>query len=163
MSRPNILWTVLALLLSGVLVVAFLSSQKKPTEQPTQSNLSAREVALACTSDMATQYHVHPTLKILVNGKEETVPADIGIHSSCMNALHTHDMTGLIHIESPERRDFTLSDFFAVWNQPFSKNQILTYKADTSHAIKVTVNGTEVHTYEDTVLRDGDQIVISYN
>lgn len=45
-------------------------------------------------------------------------------NTSSNNPIHTHDDTGIIHIESPVKRDFTLADFFAVWNKPFSKDQI---------------------------------------
>ncbi len=130
--------------------------------ESTKSSKTNREVALACTTDMATQYHIHPILRIIVNGNEQLVPADIGVRSTCMNALHTHDMVGTIHVESPEQRDFTLGDFFAVWEQPFSKDKLLSYVADENRHIRVTVNGKEVDTYENTLLKDGDQIVISY-
>ncbi len=126
------------------------------------SSRTNREVALACTSDMATQFHIHPHLAIIVNGQQQDIPANIGIRSSCMNALHTHDNSGQIHIESPERRDFTLANFFAVWDKPYSKDQILDQKVDETHVIRETVNGQEVQDYEQTVLRDKDQVVISY-
>jgi sulfur carrier protein ThiS len=126
------------------------------------SGKTNREVALTCTTDMATQFHIHPHLQILVNGQPQEIPANVGVTFTCMNALHTHDATGKIHVESPEKRDFTLADFFAVWNKPFSKDQILDYKVDDTHTVRVTVNGKEVDTYEHTVLRDMDQIVISY-
>ncbi len=127
------------------------------------SNKTNREIALTCTTDMATQFHIHPHLEIIANGQPQEIPTNIGIALTCMNAIHTHDKSGTIHIESPEQRDFTLSDFFAVWNKPFSKDQILDYKVDGTHIIKVAVNGAPVDTYENTVLRDKDQIVISYS
>lgn len=79
-----------------------------------------------------------------------------------MTVLHTHTPDGVIHVESPEKRDFTLADFFAVWKQPFSKDELLGYRVDATHRIRVTVDGYEVDTYENTVLRDGERIVISY-
>ena len=121
-----------------------------------------REVALACTTDMATQFHIHPTLAIIVNGKQQTIPANLGVQPTCMTSLHTHDSSGVIHVEAPEKRDFTLGDFFAVWKQPFSKDQILEYKVDATHQLLVTVNGKAVDTYENATLRDRDKIVISY-
>jgi hypothetical protein len=111
---------------------------------------------------MATQFHIHPNLQIIVNGKQQVIPANIGIGPTCMTSIHTHDASGQIHIESPEKRDFTLGDFFAVWQQPFSSTQVLGYKADATHRIAVTVNGTAVSTYENTVMNDGDSIVITY-
>ena len=121
-----------------------------------------REVALVCTTDMATQFHIHPHLEIIINSQPQEIPANIGINAACMHPIHTHDNSGTLHIESPEKRDFTLADFFAVWGKTFTKDQILDYKADASHTIRETVNGTEVKDYENTILRDGDQIIIYY-
>ena len=111
---------------------------------------------------MATEFHIHPNLEIIINGQKQEIPTDIGIVDGCMNALHTHDNTGVIHVESPEKRDFQLSDFFAVWNKTYSKDQILDYKVDDTHTIRQTINGKETQDFENTVLYDEDQIVISY-
>ncbi|MBI3459185.1 hypothetical protein HY061_02920 [Candidatus Azambacteria bacterium] len=121
-----------------------------------------REVALRCTTDMATKFHIHPNLEIIANGQKQEISANIGIIFNCMNPLHTHDRSGLIHIESPEKRDFTLSDFFAVWGKTYNKNQILDYRVDANHIIRQTVNGQEVVDFENTILYDKDQIIISY-
>ncbi len=56
----------------------------------------------------------------------------------------------------------SLADFFAVWNKPFSKDEILDTKVDRGHIVKVTLNGAQVDTYENTILRDKDQLVIAY-
>ncbi len=127
------------------------------------SSKTNRQVALSCTTDMATQFHIHPHLEIIINGATQEIPANIGIGITCMNALHTHDNSGTIHVESPQERDFTLSDFFAVWKKTYHEKQILDYKVDASHVIRETVNGKEVKDYENTILRDKDQIVIYYD
>lgn len=126
------------------------------------SSKTNREIALTCTTDMATQFHIHPHLEIIINGQKQEIPEGIGIVNGCMNALHTHDNTGKIHVESPEKRDFTLADFFAVWKKDYNKDQILDYKADDKYVVRETVNGTESQDYENTILRDDDQIIIYY-
>ncbi len=126
------------------------------------STLTTRQLALSCTTDLLTTFHIHPHLTIVINGATQTIPADIGISLTCMHPIHTHAATGKIHIESPVPRDFTLGDFFAVWGKTFNQNQILDSGVDASHTITVTVNGSPVDTYENTVLHDGDQIIISY-
>lgn len=148
--------------ISVLVLGAAMFGRTTSTNSEVQSGKSNREVALTCTTDMATEFHIHPILEIIANGEKQTIPADIGIRQGCMNALHTHDMVGTIHVESPEKRDFTLGDFFAVWEQPFSKNKILSYVADETHRIRVSVNGVDVDTFENTVLEDGDRIIISY-
>ena len=131
-------------------------------QESVKTERTTREVALTCTTDMATEFHIHPTLEIVVNGQIQEIPPNIGVLRNCMNALHTHDAVGTIHVESPERRDFTLADFFAVWGKPFTNEEILEFKTDETHRIKVLVDGVEVDTYENTVLKDKEKIIISY-
>ena len=150
----------LALGMTVVAVIVLIAG--RIVSESAKSKRTNREVALACTTDMATQFHIHPYLSIFVNGKAQEIPTNIGIVNGCMNAIHTHDASGKLHVESPEKRDFALSDFFAVWQKPFTKDRILDYQADVDHAITVTVNGAEVTTYENTVLYDGDKIIIKY-
>lgn len=121
-----------------------------------------REVALACTTDMATQFHIHPYLEIMINGAPYEMPTDIGIHPTCMNALHTHDASGVIHVEAPDKRDFTLADFFAVWGKTFNKDQIIDYKIDNKYRIRETINDKNSQDFENTILRDEDKIIIYY-
>jgi hypothetical protein len=60
--------------------------------------------------------HIHQHLDIFVNGKHESVPASIGIYDGqFLTQLHTHDSTGIMHVESPTKRTFTLGEFFGVW------------------------------------------------
>jgi hypothetical protein len=135
------------------------SDSAKPSET---STANPHEVAMTCTTDMATQFHIHPQLAILIDGVRQTIPANIGITNGCMNPLHTHDATGTIHVESPVKLDFTLADFFAVWGKTFTKDQILDSKVDDSHVITMTVNGKPSTDFENLVLKDDDLIVISY-
>lgn len=158
MKKIPTLWWIIGI--AVVIIALFAWGNINATRE--HASLSNRQVALLCTTDMATQFHIHPILQIIINGEPQVIPANIGIKADCMNALHTHDTSDTLHVESPEKRDFTLADFFAVWGQPFSKDQILNYKSDATHQISITVNGTPVDTYENTVLKDKDQIVITY-
>lgn len=151
------------LILVGALVIfggvmLFANTRSVPGQT---TDRTTREVALACDREHAF-FHIHPVLSIVVNGEKVAVPENLGIKPTCMTAIHTHTPDGVIHVESPEERDFTLGDFFAVWEKPFTKDQILDHKADATHRVRVTVNGTEVDTFENTILRDKDQIVIIY-
>lgn len=158
MNKNSTMWWGIGIL---ALVIALLVSGRF-LSKGAGSTLSSREVALNCTTDMATQFHIHTSLTIVINGKEQKLPSGIGIKPGCMNALHTHEADGEIHVESPLKRDFTLGDFFAVWDKPFSKDQILDFKTDGKNAIRVQVNGSDVDTFENTILRDKDRIVINY-
>jgi len=150
-----------------VLIVILLGVslwQKPKVEEATlkrQETLSSRQVALQCTTDMATQYHIHPELRIVINGIETPIPPNIGIIPGCMNSIHTHEGGGVIHVEAPVQKDFTVGDIFAVWKKDFSKQKIFDTEVTEATEIVMTVNGERVETYENTLLRDKDKIVIS--
>jgi hypothetical protein len=60
--------------------------------------------------------HIHQHLDVFVDGKHITVPQSIGIFDGqYLTDLHTHDTSGVMHVESPTKREFTLGDFFGVW------------------------------------------------
>lgn len=158
MKRNTLLWIIGVVVVVGVLLFWGRMGQKSAF-----ADKSNRELALICQSGgMAENFHIHPQLKIVINGTEYPLPHNIGVTPSCMHPLHTHEDIPNVHVEAPEKRDFTLGDFFAVWKQPFNKDELLSYTSDSTHTITMTVNAVAVDTFENTVLRDKDQIVISY-
>ena len=58
--------------------------------------------------------------------EQRTVPAFIGIapDGSCLYWLHSHTPDGVIHMESPVSRTFTLGNYFDIWGQPLSATQV---------------------------------------
>ena len=153
-------YIVLAIIIIGGLIVWGKTATNRKTED--LQSMSSREIALRQTTDMATTYHVHPELTIFVNGTEVSIPEDLGVTATGMTAIHTHDEKGVIHVEAPVKKDFTLGDFFAVWGKDFSRTKLLDTVADDKSEVVVTVNGQVVDTYENTILHDKDKIVISY-
>ena len=133
----------------GIIVVLGYINQPKSI-----SSKTSREVALTCTTDMATQFHIHPMLKIKVAGEEQELPDNIGIEPNCMMSLHTHDNTGVIHVEAPEQKDFTLGDFFAVW-----KKDMRSFGAN----MKMIINDKENTEYENYIMRDKDRIELIFD
>jgi hypothetical protein len=140
-----------ALLFSGMQTrqqPASTAAASRPTAvlAPVPGTAAADEGSLAdingisCDTLEATIVHVHVHLAIFVNGQEEQIPFGIGIGQpwqvtdtdegpfveggSCFYWIHTHTEDGIVHIESPIRRRFTLGDFFAVWQMPLSANQV---------------------------------------
>jgi hypothetical protein len=63
-----------------------------------------------------TVLHIHQHLDLYVNGKHVTLPALIGIYdNSYLTEVHVHDSSGVIHVESPTNRTFTLGQLFGEW------------------------------------------------
>ncbi len=163
MNKKNIFVLVVILILVAFAFTGFFKGEDKDTKK----ELTSREVALLCTTDMATEFHIHPNLTIILDGENVYIPENIGIKATCMSSIHTHEGGGVIHVEAPVKRDFTLGDFFAVWDKPFDKNSILSAvtigeSGGEVASLKVSVNGVEVDTYENTIMRDKDNIVITY-
>ena len=90
--------------------------------------------------------HIHQHLDIFVNGKPVTVPAAIGINMDArfISQLHTHDVSGVIHVESDQVRDFTLGQFFDVWGLRFTKDCIGGYCAKGNDKLQVFSAGKPI-------------------
>ena len=84
-------------------------------------------------------YHIHAHLQVYVDGQPRALPAAIGLigpvalrtpygpfygAQRCYFWLHTHASDGVIHIESPSVRVYTLGNFFDEWRQPLSGMQV---------------------------------------
>jgi hypothetical protein len=104
-------------------------------------------------------YSSIPQLRINVNGLTYTIPANIGIQRTCVRPIHTFSNGGAVHIDSDVNRTYTLGDFFLVWGNTFgpqfgtfNRNQVLTYRTDSTHAITMIVNNqTDTTDFENLV------------
>ena len=81
---------------------------------------------IQCLGSEQLQFHEHAHLAVFVDGQRRTIPAFIGFaqNGRCVYWMHSHTPDGVIHMESPENRVFTLGDYFAVWGQPLGPNQV---------------------------------------
>jgi hypothetical protein len=61
--------------------------------------------------------HVHTHVSITADGVAIMIPGGIGHDARARFAaqLHTHDDSGIVHVESPTRRTFTLGEFLDEW------------------------------------------------
>lgn len=113
---------------------------------------------IQCNQMEQAVFHIHVHLDIYVDGQHRTVPAFIGIiPNTCLYWLHTHDPTGIIHIEAPEYKTFTLGQFLDIWSKSFEKSGILIGTP------KSYVNGKEFNgNYREIQLNSHDEIVLIY-
>jgi hypothetical protein len=93
---------------------------------------------------LAVHYHAH--VDVMVHGAVVTVPGGIGIDTkkSHISPLHTHDASGIVHIESAADIPFTLGQFFTEWGHPLSATKIGSVAAADSEQVRVYRNGTLV-------------------
>ncbi len=98
---------------------------------------------LELTSE-GTAAHYHAHLDILIDGRAVTVPADIGIDNQAqrISAVHTHDPSGVIHVESPTAATpYYLGEFFTEWDVALTSSQIGALHADGTNTLTAYVNG----------------------
>lgn len=121
---------------------------------------------IQCSSIEQLVFHIHSHLDIFINGKPFTIPAQIGIvPAKCFYWLHTHDESGVIHIESPVNRNYTLGQFFDIWNQKFNNTQLFDKVVNGKNSLAVYINGSKVPSgtnYRDIKLGAHDEIAIVY-
>jgi hypothetical protein len=112
-----------------------------------------------------TALHIHQHLDVYVDGRHVTVPAGIGIDvgSGFISPLHTHDATGVMHVESPDVRTFTLGQFFAVWGVRLTRRCLGGYCASGPSQVRVFVDG---HRFKgdprQVALAEHQEIVVAY-
>lgn len=107
--------------------------------------------------------HVHAHLDLFVDGAPISVPADIGVTPTVHAPLHTHDATGVIHIESARARTFTLGEFFDVWGVRFTDRCLGGHCASGEDRLRVFVDGEEVETgFREVPLDDRSEIVVAF-
>jgi hypothetical protein len=110
---------------------------------------------IKCQRNEKVVFHIHAHLTLFANGKPRAVPAGIGIwppigpqnyrnglfgvtQANCLSWLVTRYSDGLIHIEAPFQRSFSLGEFFDLWGQPLSRSQV----GPAHGAVTAIVNGT---------------------
>ena len=134
---------LLLLVAIGIGIAAATSGAFKSTGS---GSLTKNGVECNPGEQLAVHYHAH--LDILNNGQPVNIPAGIGIDNAdnCLYWLHTHDTAGYVHIEAPARvaqRTFTLGNFFDVWGQPLSSQQVATIKLSSGQKLVAFVDGKQ--------------------
>jgi hypothetical protein len=137
-TRLRILAGAAALAAVALIVVAVIAlTGGRTTAQRVRAAPTGAPVdGIACQTSEQVAYHIHAHLTIYASGARQVIPAGIGIPGpqqvidglvaggKCLYWLHTHDATGVVHIESSVRRVYTLGQFFDVWGRPLSDTQV---------------------------------------
>lgn len=126
---------------------------------------------IQCNNTEQLVFHNHAHLDIFVNGQPYTIPSQIGIiPGKCFYWLHTHDESGVIHIESPVARNYTVGQFFDIWHNSSKSSdsaQIFNDILNGKNTPSVYVNGNKVvntgANYRNSIkLNAYDEIAIVY-
>ncbi|WP_175016840.1 hypothetical protein [Massilia sp. YMA4] len=106
-------------------------------------------------------YHIHAHLTIIYNGETLRIPKNIGL-TGCAYELHTHDWSGVLHVETDRQKQFTLGQFYSVWGMPLSRKNVAYLQSDEIRFFRVN-NGRVAEYLDDPVLMPitaGESIII---
>lgn len=121
--------------------------QETPAPWPPEYNaLVARYQALQFPPNGDESYHIHALLHIYATGQPVTMPANMGISAAARleSPLHTHDTSGVIHVEAAYPFPFRLADIFAVWGVAFTDHQLGGYTNTAQEQVQVYINGQQI-------------------
>jgi hypothetical protein len=183
-TRRNRTIAIAAMLLAGVAIVgvaalASTDDRGSPTPDPQLTGLMTGPepwpANLATLSDRMSEItiptfgnplamHEHAHLDVFVNGSPVTVPANIGFGPDVQAALHTHDTTGVLHMESNEAgARFTLGEFFAVWGLKLTPTCVGGYCDAGDDTLRVFVDGEPYRGDPRSLqMHDQEEIVVAY-
>lgn len=148
-------FSIIFIIVFVVMVIAYIS--KIPNSCKTAD---ARDLILK--EHTQSKLHIHTDLEIIINGKKQEIPTNIGVIPEGMRPVHTHDFSGHIHIEGPCVRDFTLGDFFNIWEKQFNNKCIFDNCVTNNESLKMYVDSKENFEFENLIFIDGQKIVIEY-
>lgn len=132
--------------------------------RPEYGHLAARMAALRLPNLSDSVFHIHAILRIFVDGRPVTVPAYIGLPDTgtVFAPLHTHDASGLIHMEATRPYPFTLGQLFDIWGVAFSRTQLGAYRDHGARTLQVYVNGHRVADGPGYIMHSHDTIIVAF-
>jgi hypothetical protein len=136
----------------------------QPPWRPEYAHLAERLKQIAIPPGGEEKFHIHALLRIYVNGLLRPLPANIGLDPArgIESSLHTHDSTGIIHMEAPHPFNYTLGDFFAVWGVKLGPAQVGALRGLGGDHLHFYLNGRPLANPAALVLHRYDSIVIGY-
>lgn len=146
-------------------MVAVGADSMPPWPAPPDAAAAVAAAGLPMLGEEGMVDHVHTHVDVLVDGRPVPVPANIGIdvRARAMSPLHTHDDTGVIHVESPANRQFSLGEFFSEWRVSLSANNIGALRTGSGKSVRVFVKGApQPGNPAAILLKAHDEIAIVY-
>lgn len=113
---------------------------------PADMSAAAAKAGLPMLGQEMLNVHYHAHLDVIVRDARIAVPAFIGIDQvkQRIAPLHTHDTSGVVHIESATDVPFTLGQFFTEWGQPLTPTQVGPVQLAAGEQVRVYRDGTLV-------------------
>ena len=132
--------------------------------KPEYAHLAQRLKLIGIPPGGQEKFHIHALLHIYVEGLLRPLAANIGLDPAkgLESSMHTHDATGIIHMEAPHPFNYTLGDFFSVWGVKLGPAQVGGLKGAGGDRLHFYLNGKPLRNPAALVLHKDDSIVIGY-
>jgi hypothetical protein len=136
----------------------------QPPWRPEYAHLAQRIRALGLPPAGTERFHIHAMLHVYVDGLLSPIPSNIGIDESrdIETSLHTHDRSGIVHMEASHPHRFTLGDFFGVWGVQLGPDRVGGLTGLGGDKLHFYLNGRPLKDPAAHRLHDDDSIVIGY-
>jgi hypothetical protein len=123
-----------------------LADTPSPWPLPADATPYIKAAGLTVLGEEQLEVHYHAHLDVVDAGQKVTVPAGVGFvvkngRATGITVLHTHDTSGVIHIESAKDVPYTLGQFFTEWGVALNADQVGGLHADADHVVQTYVNG----------------------
>ena len=136
--------------------------------QPQQTADFVAAAGLPCLGTEMLEVHYHAHIDITVDGNPVVVPQSLGFvaqgnHVAGLAPLHTHDNTGIIHIENSVPATFYLGQVLIEWGVKFTPTCLGPYCSGKGKELAVFLDGQR-YTGDPTklVLKKHEEIAIEY-
>jgi len=113
---------------------------------------------VACATSEA--YHIHSMVSIYRNGVRLALPGNIGRNDACNYDLHSHDGSGVMHLETATPKFFTLGQFFSVWGQTLNATEVAGIAGTPSYYVVKDEKITKVTTNPDDITLEGHKEIV---
>jgi hypothetical protein len=135
-----------------------------PPWPPEYQHLAERLGLLGLPTGGKETFHIHALLHIYANGLLVPLAANIGLDPArnLGSSLHTHDGTGIIHMEAAHPFNYTLGDFFSVWGVKLGPGQVGGLTGLGGSRLHFYLNGKPLSNPAALVLHNRDSVVIGY-
>jgi hypothetical protein len=146
---------------SAVGVPAGADPHRPPAPFFADAGDGVRPDGIGCTNAPGTAVRARVHLDVFADGRPVAVPGGVGVRPTCAYWVRTEAPGGVIVIGSPQRRSFTLGDFFDIWGAPLTAGRLLSFRLGAGRPLRAFVDGQRASGDPRAIaLRDGREIAL---